>query len=96
MTSGSKTSLRSGISVSEPVRDKNGEPIPEVLPGYKLIPGFAKYEINRAGEIRYAARQLHRPIKGGNGPYNYVSLSNDDDKVRRRWVKDLIELAFPS
>ena len=76
------------------VRDSNGEPIPEVLPGYRLIPGFTKYEISKAGDIRYAARQLHKPLSKANGPYSHVSISNDEGKVRRRWVKDLIELTF--
>ena len=82
--------------MSEPIRDSNGEPIPEVLPGYRLIPGFSKYEIDRLGDIRYAARQLHRSVKSADGPYSQVNLTNDEGKVRRQLVKDLITLAFPS
>lgn len=61
---------------------------------WKTIPGFSKYEISEAGNIR--RRSDHLPIKSPLNEHGYfrAQLSDDNDKRCQRLVHRLLLLTF--
>lgn len=85
--------MSEGICPCE-VLDYRGVAIPSVLPGYRIIPDFPKYEINAEGIVRH--RNVHKQRKPPkNGRYG-LGLSREDGTVKYVNLTNLVKTLFPS
>jgi hypothetical protein len=72
------------------ILDGNGNVIPRVLPGYRVITNFPNYEINHQGVVR--RRNTHRKLKSNNGR---VNLRKDGESYNLS-IESLVEHHFVS
>jgi len=92
---------REGARETLEIRKRDGvinafEEAAKLEPEWKHVPGYAEFEVNRAGDVRNALTKL--PLKAlGTGTKKQAFMLRADNGIKRMIYKDwIVKQAFPN